>query len=156
ANLLNSPNHDGLPADGNSDQFTNGGGPSFINNVFQGNNAVVNESNDSAGTFSASNQSLNATFPGLPRTGHIAALHRFGRTSAGKPLHIRNDGPGFDSMDVGAFQLFPGGAQIAAGTNQFKLQFVVFMPSAEQFRLMRVGQAAQDLQAPNGAAGKTA
>jgi hypothetical protein len=27
---------DGLPSDGNSDQFTNGGGPAFLNNVFQG------------------------------------------------------------------------------------------------------------------------
>jgi hypothetical protein len=53
-------------------------------------------------------------------------------------------------MDVGSFQLFPGGPQIGAGTNQFKLQFLVFVPTAETFRAMRVGVAAQDLAAPRG------
>ena len=135
----------GLPSEGNSDQFTNGGGPAFINNVFQGNNSVMNEARDSGGKFAPGNQSIDATFTGLGRIGHEAGLQRFGRTASGKPLHIRNDGPGFDSMDVGAFQLFPGGPQVGAGTNQFKLQFLVFMPTAEQFRQMRVGVAAQDL-----------
>jgi hypothetical protein len=148
ANLLGTSN--GLPANGNSDQFTNGGGPAFINNKFQGNDAVVHEANDSAGQFTSSNATLDATFTGLPRCGHIAGLHRHGRTASGQPLHIRNDGPGFDSMDVGSFQIFPGGQTFPAGTNQFKLQFVVFMPSAEQFRLMRVGVAAQDLVSPTG------
>jgi hypothetical protein len=141
---------DGLPSDGNADQFANGGGPAFINNVFQGNDSVVHEAHDTAGKFGPGNQTIDATFTGLGRIGHIAALHRHGRTATGQPLHIRNDGPGFDSMDVGAFQLFPGGAQVDAGTNQFKLQFLVFVPTAEQFRLMRVGQAAQDLAQPAG------
>ena len=136
----------GLPSEGNSDQFTNGGGPAFINNVFQGNNSVMNEARDSGGTFAPGNQTQDATFTGLGRIGHIAGLQRFGRTTSGKPLHIRNDGPGFDSMDVGAFQLFPGGPQVGAGTNQFKLQFLAFVPTAELFRQMRVGVAAQDLQ----------
>ncbi|TMC01407.1 MAG: hypothetical protein E6J41_33065 [Chloroflexi bacterium] len=136
----------GLPSEGNSDQFTNGGGPAFINNVFQGNNSVMNEARDSGGTFAPGNQTQDATFTGLGRIGHIAGLQRFGRTTSGKPLHIRNDGPGFDSMDVGAFQLFPGGAQVGAGSNQFKLQFLAFVPTAELFRQMRVGVAAQDLQ----------
>jgi hypothetical protein len=140
----------GLPSEGNSDQFTNGGGPSFLNNVFQGNDSVVHEANDTRGTFAPGNQNIDATFTGLGRVGHIAGLQRFGRTATGAPLHIRNDGPGFDSMDVGSFQLFPGGPTIPAGSNQFKLQFLVFMPSAEQFRLMRVGVAAQDLAGPGG------
>jgi len=135
----------GLPNEGNTDQFTDGGGPSFLNNVFQGNNSVMNEARDSRGTFAPGNQTQDATFTGLGRIGHVAGLQRFGRTSSGAPLHIRNDGPGFDPMDVGSFQLFPGGQTIAAGSNQFKLQFLVFMPSAELFRQMRVGVAAQDL-----------
>jgi hypothetical protein len=142
---------DGLPSDGNKDdQFKNGGGPAFINNMFQGNDSVVHEANDTAGKFGPGNQTIDATFTGQPRIGHIAALHRHGRTASGQPLHIRNDGPGFDSLDVGAFQLFPGGPQIAAGSNQFKLQFLVFVPTAELFRQMRVGQAAQDLAQPTG------
>jgi hypothetical protein len=142
---------DGLPADGNTDQFTNGGGPAFINNVFQGNDSVVHEANAGTTKFGpAPNNTRDNTFTGLPRIGHVAGLQRFGRTATGKPLHIRNDGPGFDSMDVGAFQLFPGGPQIGAGTNQFKLQFLVFMPTAENFRAMRVGVAAQDLAQPTG------
>ena len=149
ANQLGTSN--GLPASGNSDQFTNGGGPAFINNVFQGNNSVTHEANAKTTPFGpAPNNTQDNTFTGLPRIGHIAGLQRFGRTSSGKPLHIRNDGPGFDSMDVGAFQLFPGGPQVGSGTNQFKLQFLVFVPTAELFRQMRVGVAAQDLQAPNG------
>jgi hypothetical protein len=140
----------GLPSEGNVDQFTNGGGPAFLNNVFQGNDSVVHEAHDTAGTFAPGNQTIDATFTGLGRIGHIAGLQRFGRTSSGAPLHIRNDGPGFDSMDVGSFQLFPGGPTIAAGSNQFKLQFLVFMPTAELFRQMRVGVAAQDLAEPTG------
>ena len=33
----------GIPAAGNTDQFTNGGGPAFINNVFQGTGAAAAE-----------------------------------------------------------------------------------------------------------------
>jgi hypothetical protein len=140
----------GLPSEGNADQFTNGGGPAFLNNVFQGNDSVVHEAHDTAGTFAPGNQTIDATFTGLGRIGHIAGLQRFGRTASGQPLHIRNDGPGFDSMDVGSFQLFPGGPQVGPGTNQFKLQFLVFVPTAELFRQMRVGVAAQDLAEPTG------
>jgi len=140
----------GLPSEGNSDQFTDGGGPSFLNNVFQGNNSVVNEARASGGTFGPGNQTQDATFTGLGRIGHIAGLQRAGRTASGAPLHIRNDGPGFDSMDVGSFQLFPGRQTVAAGSNQPKLQFLAFVPSAEVFRAMRVGVAAQDLVAQFG------
>jgi hypothetical protein len=140
----------GLPSEGNTDQFTNGGGPAFINNVFQGNDSAVHEANAGTTPFGPGHQTEDNTFTGLPRIGHVAGLQRAGRTASGQPLHIRNDGPGFDSMDVGSFQLFPGGPQIGAGTNQFKLQFLVFMPTAESFRAMRVGVAAQDLAQPTG------
>ena len=46
---------------------------------------------------------------------------------------MRVDGPGFDSMDV------------PDGTAQPKLQFSIFVPSAEVFERMRRYQAATDL-----------
>jgi hypothetical protein len=147
ANQLGTPH--GLPSEGNADQFTNGGGPAFLNNVFQGVDAAargasggVNKNN----VFAPGNQTLDATFTGLGRPGHEEALQRSSRAADGTPLHIRNDGPGFDSMDVPAFQLFPGGQNVPAGSNQFKLQFLIFVPTSEFFRAMRVNVAAQDLQ----------
>jgi hypothetical protein len=44
------------------------------------------------------------------------------------------DGPGFDAMDV------PGGGELP------KLQFTIFVPSAEFFTTLRVHQASLDLQ----------
>jgi hypothetical protein len=113
---------DGLPSDGNADQFTDGGGPSALANVFQGNDDAV-----------AAAQGIG-TFEGAKRIGHIAALQRHGRLADGTPLHIRMDGTGFDNLDV------------PNGSNQPKLQFMAFVPTAEVFRAMREGQAALDLQ----------
>jgi hypothetical protein len=146
SNQLGTPN--GIPAAGNSDQFTNGGGPAFINNVFQGTGSAAAEAQDSGGQFSPSNQSLNATFTGTGRVGHNAALQRVSRAGDGTPLHIRMDGPGVDTMDVPAFRTFPGpnGVDVPAGSNQFKLQFLIFVPTADFFARMRTSQAAQDLQ----------
>jgi hypothetical protein len=144
---------DGLPADGNTDQFTNGGGPAYVNNVFQGTDSALREARDSAGTFSSGNATKDATFEGAHRIGHIDALQRSSRSTVdGSPLHIRNDGPGFDSLDVPSFTDFPGGTSFGAGTNQPKLQFLVFVPTAEFFRQMRVNTAAQDLQSQFGVA----
>jgi hypothetical protein len=137
----------GLPSEGNTDQFTNGGGPAFLNNVFQGSASAMRAARNSGGTFAPGNQTQDATFPGVPRIGHEAALQRSSRAANGTPIHIRMDGPGFDSMDVPAFQLFPGGRNVGAGSIQPKLQFLVFMPTAETFRQMRVDVAAQDLEA---------
>ena len=91
-------------------------------------------------------QQQSATFTGLPRIGHEQALQRSSRAADGTPIHIRMDGAGFDSMDVPAFQEFPNGRSIPAGSNQPKLQFSAFVPSAEFFRVMRANAAAQDLQ----------
>jgi hypothetical protein len=141
----------GLPHEGFADQFSNGGGPAFINNVFQGTTAAargasggINKNN----VFAPGNQTLDATFTGLGRPGHEEALQRSSRAADGTPLHIRNDGPGFDGMDVPAFRTFPGagGVDVPAGSNQFKLQFLIFVPTSEFFRAMRVNVAAQDLQ----------
>jgi len=148
SNQLGTTN--GIPTAGNTDQFTAGGGAAFVNNVFQGPNAAFRAARDLAGTFTSSNATLDATFTGTPRLGHEEALQRSSRAADGTPVHIRNDGPGFDGMDVPQFQDFPGtpnAITFPAGTNQFKLQFLVFVPTAEFFRAMRANQAAQDLQA---------
>lgn len=148
ANQIGTPN--GLPAPFNAaDPFTNGGTSAFVPNIFQGNDDAVLDAQDTAGQFTAStpaNQQRNATFDGKPRIGHEQALHRFGRTASGVPIHARIDGPGFNGMDVPAFEEFPGGRKFAAGTSVPKLEFSILMPTSESFRKMREGQAAQDLQ----------
>lgn len=146
SNQLGTPN--GIPAAGNTDQFTNGGGPAFINNVFQGTGSAAAEAQDSAGLFTPTNQTLDATFTGTGRVGHNAALQRVSRAADGTPIHLRMDGPGVDTMDVPAFRTFPGsnGVDVPAGSNQFKLQFLIFVPTADFFARLRTSQAAQDLQ----------
>jgi len=138
----------GIPAVGNTDQFTNGGGPAFINNVFQGTDAALRGARDSAGLFVPGNQTLDATFTGLGRVGHEAALQRISRAADSTPLHIRNDGPGLDGMDVPAFRTMPTqvGSDMPAGSAVFKLQFLVYVPTADFFASMRSLQAAQDFQ----------
>jgi len=147
SNQLGTTN--GVPTAGNTDQFKDGGGPAFVNNVFQGPDAAQRGARDAAGTFTATNATLDATFSGEPRIGHEVALQRSSRATDGTPLHQRNDGPGLDGLDVPQFQDFPGTANaitFPAGTNQFKLHFIAFVPTAEFFRAMRVNAAAQDLQ----------
>jgi hypothetical protein len=139
----------GLPAQQTGDGFTNGGGASAVVNKFQGANDTFLSAQDKAGQFTAATpagQQQSATFTGLPRIGHEAALQRSSRAADGTPIHIRMDGAGFDGLDVPAFQEFPGGRMIAAGSNQPKLQFSAFVPPAEFFRAMRANSAAQDLQ----------
>jgi hypothetical protein len=119
---------DPIPALGNSDQFTNGGGPAFLNNVFQG-------ADDAFRNAAAIN-----TFEGQHRMGHLAALQRSSRAADGIPVHIRMDGPGFDSMDV------------PNRSNQPKLQFTVFVPTADFFATMRRNQASLDLVKQHGVA----
>jgi hypothetical protein len=145
----------GLPSQPNADEFTNGGGPAFVNNVFQGTNSALlgAEAKDGKAT-SQTNTDPNATFTGEQRLGHEAALQQVSRAADGTPLHIRNDGPGFDGMDVPAFQTHPDMPSISvpvpAGTSQFKLQFFMFVPTSEFFRQMRVAMGAQALFAQFG------
>jgi uncharacterized membrane protein YgcG len=137
SNQLGTPH--GLPADGFADQFTNGGGPAFLNNVFQGANSALLGAQAAAGAFKAAvNASQTATFNGEHRIGHEAALQRSSRAADGTPLHIRMDGTGFDNLDV------------RDGSKQPKLEFTAFIPTAEFFRAMRVNAAALDLQAQFG------
>jgi hypothetical protein len=112
---------DGLPSDGFADQFTNGGGPAFLPNRFQG-----------TGDAARNAQGLG-TFEGERRMGHLSALQRTSRAADGTPIHVRNDGPGFDNMDV------------PNGSRQPKLQFTVFVPTSEFFRQLRISSASLDL-----------
>jgi hypothetical protein len=110
-----------LPSHGNTDQFTDGGGPAFLDNTFQGVNDAF---------FNATGQ----TETGDPRLGHESCLQRSSRANDGTPMHIRMDGTGFDNLDV------------PDGSNQPKLQFTVFVPNSDFFRVMRVNQASLDYQ----------
>ena len=112
---------DPIPATGNSDQFADGGGPAFLRNVFQGTNDAFK------------NAAAINTFQGKHRMGHLAALQRSSRAADGTPIHIRMDGPGFDALDV------------PNGSSQPKLQFTVFVPTADFFTRMRRNQASLDL-----------
>src|SRR5579859_5085307 len=155
----------GLPVQPNTDEFTNGGGPAFVTNAFQGtNNALLAAQAADGKATQQANADPSATFTGEQRIGHNAALQQTSRAVDGTPLHIRMDGPGFDGMDVPAFQTFPAVPSISvpvpAGTSQFKLQFLIAVPTSEFFRQMRVNQASQDLFSqfgqpndPNGSSG---
>jgi hypothetical protein len=68
------------------------------------------------------------------RMGHLSCLQRVSRAADGTPLHLRMDGPGFDTMDM------PGGA------SHPKLQFTIFVPTADFFAALRTRQASLDLQ----------
>ena len=107
-----------IPSLGNSNQFNNGGGPAYLPNNFQG-----------AGDAAANAQAVN-TFNGEHRMGHLSALQRSSRAADGTPVHARMDGPGLD---------------VPGGSAQPKLQFSIFTPTAEFFRVMRVNQASLDL-----------
>src|SRR5262249_11509544 len=74
------------------------------------------------------------TTDGEQRMGHLSCLQRSSRAADGTPIHLRMDGPGFDGMDV------PGGGK------EPKLQFTIFVPSAEFFKKLRTNQASLDLQ----------
>jgi hypothetical protein len=114
---------------GVADQFTNGGGPAFLPNV-----------NHGPGYARRTAQGIGTNFnfdtgQHERRMGHLSCLQRSSRAADGTPVHIRMDGPGFDHMDV------------PDGSSQPKLQFTVFVPSADFFARLRVNQASLDLQA---------
>jgi len=67
------------------------------------------------------------------RVGHELALQRSSRAPDGTPLHYRIDGPGLSKLDV------PDGSQVPT------LEFSIFVPTAEFFRLMRVNAASLDM-----------
>jgi hypothetical protein len=112
-----------IPSVGNADQFTDGGGPAFIENTYFG---ADNARRDAQGT---------GTYQGEHRMGHLAGLQRSSRAADGTPMHIRADGPGFDSLDI------------PDGSPQPKLHFAIYVPSADFFANLRRHQASLDLVA---------
>lgn len=130
-----------FPQDPN-DAFTNGGGlgaptggtaqqqqSAFLDNINFGPNDQ------------ATNYDPTVTDHHKYRVGHLCGLQRSSRAADGTPLHIRNDGPGFNSLDV------PDGSQ------QPTLEFTVFVPTADFFSLMRVNSASLDYVKADGAGG---
>jgi len=107
---------------GNADQLTDGGGPSFLPNQNRG-TGYARQTAQGIGTEDNEH-----------RMGHLSCLQRSSRAADGTPIHMRIDGPGFDNLDV------------PNGSNQPKLQFSVFLPTADFFRTMRINQASLDLQ----------
>jgi hypothetical protein len=117
------------PNRGFADQFSNGGGPFVVPNVFQGTDRALRSARgDDTDIDPDTGQRQH-------RIGHESALQRSSRAADGTPIHIRMDGPGYDNLDV------PGGVELP------KLQFTVFIPTAEFFRVMRVNGASLDLAA---------
>jgi hypothetical protein len=120
-----------FPQDPN-DAFTNGGGLGAPkgNLTAQQNSAFLpnqfNGPNDQATNFDP--DATTKTY----RVGHLAGLQRSSRAVDGTPLHIRNDGPGLSSQDV------------PDGSVQPTLEFTVFVPTAEFFRVMRINSASLD------------
>jgi hypothetical protein len=113
---------------GYANQYVDGGGPAFLQNQNNGPAYAARTAQGIGTNFDPT------TGQNQHRMGHLSCLQRSSRAADGTPMHIRNDGPGFDNMDV------------PDGSNQPKLQFMVFVPSAEFFRTMRVNQASLDLQ----------
>jgi hypothetical protein len=119
------------PSLGNgSDPFLNGGGPAFLPNDFRG-----------IGDAAQNAQGID-TLNNAHRIGHVSALQRFSRASDGTPLHIRMDGPGMDNMDIPSTLVVPGNSGQVP-----KLQFTMFVPTADFLATIRTDQASLDLQA---------
>jgi hypothetical protein len=121
-----------------NDAFTNGGGQNAPN----GNMSQQQMSSYLPAQFMGTNDQATNFDPDVLtqvnnphkkyRVGHLSGLQRSSRTSSGVPLHIRNDGPGLNSLDV------PGGSM------QPTLEFTIFVPTAEFFRVMRINSASLD------------
>ncbi|MGH2864062.1 MAG: DUF7405 family protein [Solirubrobacteraceae bacterium] len=109
------------PRTGNRDPYTNGGGPAFIQNIFAGTQRAEREAEGTQ------------NFDGQPHIAHTTALQRTSRAQNRTPLHIRADGPGYDTLDV------------PDGSSQPKLHFSIFVPTADFFATMRRSQASLDL-----------
>jgi hypothetical protein len=102
--------------------YADGGGPALLPNEYRGPDYAK---------FTA--QGIG-TLAGQHRMGHLSCVQRVSRAADDTPIHLRMDGPGFDDMDM------PGGG------NQPKVQFTIFVPSADFFASLRTHQASLDLQ----------
>src|SRR5581483_9986413 len=134
-----------------SREFDNGGGPSYLANdasiflkyrargVTEASQTAIDNVVNGQDTNPVNDPQPAAAGSGdvgirRPRMGHLPALQQSSRAHDGTPIHIRMDGPGFDNMDV------------PDGSNQPKLQFTVFVPTADFFATMRANQAALKFQ----------
>ncbi len=146
SNQLGTPN--GIPATGNTDQYTNGGGPAYINNVFQGTRLRRGGGTGHCGHVHPRQRHrerhVHRRGPGRPHRCPAAGVPGSGHHSAARPqrrprprLHGRARVPHLPGF---------GWSDVPAGSKQFKLQFLVFVPTADFFASMRTSQAAQDLQ----------
>ena len=108
--------------EGYKNAYADGGGPALLPNDYRG---------PAYATFTARGI---GTIGGQHRVGHLSCLQRVSRAADSTPIHLRMDGPGFDSMDM------PGGG------NHPKLHFTIFVPSADFFASLRTHQASLDLQ----------
>lgn len=130
---------DPLPSLGHADQFTDGGGPAYFDNTSHTYLKYRAWDTDEASQTAALPNMVNDPQPDgsgrRPRMGHLAALQQSSRAADGTPIHVRMDGPGFDSLDV------------PNGSNQPKLQFTIFVPTADFFATLRENQAALKYQA---------
>ena len=147
---ISSAPRTGCRRTGNADQFTNGGGPAFINNVFQGTDAALLGAQDSGGHASPRRtRPLSATFTGNPRDrpqcGPAAGLAGLGRHATAHPqrrARLRQHG----RARLPHASRARAAPDVPAGSHQFKLQFLIFVPTADLFAQMRTAAAAQDLQ----------
>jgi hypothetical protein len=121
-----------------NDQFTNGGGQNAPEgDIFQQEQSaylldLFMGANDMATNYDPA-VLVQQTDPHKKyRVGHESALQRSGRASDGTPLHIRMDGPGLSTLDV------PGGVLTPT------LEFTVFIPTSEFFRVLRINSASLD------------
>ncbi len=103
-------------------QYRNGGGPALL-------------PNQNRGPHYAARTAQGIGTGGQHRMGHLSCLQRSSRAADGTPVHIRMDGPGFDTMDM------------PSGKHQPKLHFTIFVPSASFFAQLRTSQASLDLVA---------
>jgi hypothetical protein len=150
---------DPIPTLGKKNQFTDGGGTAFLANdaslylKYQARGMTeASQTGMDLGPYGDDRNLVNDPQPPTspdpadigkrrPRMGHLAALQQSSRASDGTPIHIRMDGPGFSSGDV------------PDGSAQPKLQFTIFVPTADFFATMRTHQAALKYQAPMDASG---
>lgn len=141
--MFRSKQADGTPGlpfpEDPTDPFTNGGGQGAPTGdlATQQQSAFLDDPSFGATDFQNNfDPDLLATGVQQLRVGHEQALQRSSRAADGTPLHIRNDGPGLSALDV------PDGSQ------QPTLEFTVFVPTAEFFRVMRINSASLDLVDP--------
>jgi len=108
------------PNQGNEEQYKNGGGPAALPNL-----VVPSDAHGNSDAFNDAHEKH--------RLGHLQALQRATRAPDGTIIPQRVDGSGFDAMDV------------PDGSRQPKLQFSVFLPSAQNFAKARVNAGGTDL-----------